>query len=107
MKKISKQDLIDEILDQFNFERVHKVMEALNWWWYGEENGVPNIAALRKKARELLKDCADSPRKNYYCSIGGFAAEKQEGDTLILEFIIADWRTWDSYDPAETEISWD
>ena len=30
---ITQQQLIDEILDQFDFEKVKKVMDALNWTW--------------------------------------------------------------------------
>ena len=30
---ITQQELIDEILDQFDFQKVKEVMDALNWTW--------------------------------------------------------------------------
>ena len=49
---------IEVILDEFNFEKVHKAMEALNWTWYGR--GVPKIGTLRRSAKELLTRVAYS-----------------------------------------------
>ena len=49
-KKISK------ILDNFDFERVHKAMIALEWNWYLGMGGfgIPPVGALQKTAMELL-----------------------------------------------------
>ena len=107
MKKVTKQEHIDEILDQFDFETVRKVMVALGWTWSSTDGQVPDIYNLRKVARDLLQRCANTESKNYFYSTGGFSAEKQDGDTLILEFVVSDWSTWDSFDPQKTEISWD
>lgn len=89
------QQKIDEILDNFDFERVHSAMLALNWRWQSTVT-VPNIAHLRKKARELLKDVC---KKKYdgSCRVeigtGGLRAERS-GDFLRLSFVVSDW---DSY----------
>ena len=110
MKKVTKQEHIDEILDQFDFETVRKVMVALDWTWSSTDGNhfqVPEIYNLRKVARDLLQQCANTESKHYFCSTGGFSAEKRDGDTLILEFVVSDWSTWDSFDPQKTEINWD
>ena len=57
-------DIIEtEIMDNFDFQQVHKVMEFLNWPWFdGGENGepgVPDVSTLRKKARYLLRQAGD------------------------------------------------
>jgi len=52
---MKKKEAIDSILDNFDFERVHKAMTALDWEW-ASTDGVPEIPDLRQKARELLKD---------------------------------------------------
>ena len=80
-------EVIDKILDEFDFERVHKAMVALNWEWYDAENGVPSIAELRKSARRLLTDCVS---KGYsYLKCGGFLVENQNG-ILRLSFEVCD-----------------
>ena len=84
------QNKIDEILDNFDFVKVHKVMEHLDWKW-STENGVriPTIQELRVEARGLLKSTI---KENISCiSTGGFHAEKitdETGTSLALRFVI-------------------
>lgn len=40
-----QQEIVDEIMDNFDFEKVHKVMVALNWGWHG--NGVPGLSDIK------------------------------------------------------------
>ena len=40
MKK-KEQKSLDEIMDWFDFEKVAKTTEALNWKWVSAEDGVP------------------------------------------------------------------
>lgn len=47
------QEIIDEIIDNFDFDRVHDVMEYMDWGWQGE--GVPSIEKLKESAIELLE----------------------------------------------------
>lgn len=54
----SVMDDIEDILDNFDFERVHKVMVALDWRWvdlYVDKTEIPDMHRLRKTARGLLK----------------------------------------------------
>lgn len=72
------QEEIDNILDDFDFEKIHKVMEALGWVWEPIGSRVPTIAQLRKAARARLRD-ATSADPSYKDSVrivssGGFKA---------------------------------
>ena len=96
---ITQQELIDEILDQFDFEKVKEVMDALDWKWaMGPEPHVPDIPELRKKARKLLWDLVRS--NSVMIKTGGFVVEKDYEGTLELRFEIAAWNTWDSFPPT-------
>lgn len=99
---------VDEIIEHFDFEKVHKVMELLNWRWacYEDENyedcydTVPSVGALRIQARKLLIDAVDKG----YGGCGGFEVScfvyedgpEEEGDPddfehsvhLELKFVI-------------------
>lgn len=83
------EEKIIDILDNFDFERVHKAMIALEWNWYlgiGGE-GIPSVGALHKAAMRLL---SEAWTKKTTFSSGGFSAEYDDGD-LILRFILEEW----------------
>ena len=84
---MTDQEKIDEILDNFDFERVHRAMLGMNWTWQSCDC-VPNIADLRRKARELLKQLIESDYAEM--GTGGIRVEKR-GDFLRLSFVVADW----------------
>lgn len=94
------RDLIDAVLDEFNFEKVHEAMEALNWTWH-HTDGVPTIGELRKGARQRCMDAINNWEKYYKefdsveyqytaSSSGGFKASF-DGNELELEFIVTSW----------------
>lgn len=91
---MTNQQKIDEILDNFDFEHVHRAMLALNWTWYSTI-AVPSIADLRKKARELLKQLIAKDLSEI--GTGGLRAEKR-GDFLRLSFVVADWNVESEHD---------
>ena len=82
------QEMLDEIMDYFDFERVHECMEALQWTW--REQGVPTIGDLRKRARQLLRACITT--KICANATGGLKAsiDREEG-VLSLEFIVTEF----------------
>lgn len=85
---MKKKEAIDEILDNFDFERVHNVMVHLDWEW-SSTAGVPGISNLRKRSRELLRDVAYS--KEYHSvRAGGLEASKEDGE-LSLKFVLECW----------------
>lgn len=100
---ITQQQLIDEILDQFDFQKVKKVMDALNWKWaMGTESHVPDIPELRKQAREMLWDLIRS--KDRMIKSGGLVVEKDYDDILELRFEVTSWDTLDSF-PPDTKVT--
>jgi hypothetical protein len=93
---------INEILDNFDFEKVKRVMDFLNWEWAGS-NGVPEIYELRQHARKLMNtavtECLKSKGTDYTTECGGFRVEcnKYEGDPKIylrLSFNLESWENW-------------
>jgi hypothetical protein len=96
--------MIDDIIKNFDFDKVQSVMEFLDWQWAGE--GVPTIKSLKETAKRLLKGAVEArlgPYKNEHWEqpiihgTGGFEArawcnkEKTKIEVLDLKFILADW----------------
>jgi hypothetical protein len=79
---------IEDILDEFNFEKVHKAMEALDWTWH--DSGVPTIAELRRSARRLLNKVAEHDG-DIEMSGGGFQVQKEYGDIGLFFYIDNVW----------------
>lgn len=73
-KQEAIQEQIDEIMDTFDFERVHNVMKHLNWTWRDALKPPPTYE-IRAHARERLKDAVKHGSSN----TGGFVATKEEG----------------------------
>jgi hypothetical protein len=85
--------VIDEIMKDFKFAKVQRVMETLNWRWL-PLGRVPTVSDLRKTARELLTEAANGG-DGCCCETGGFSASNNmstevgdEGAHLTLEFTL-------------------
>jgi len=90
-EKMKKQ--IDYIMDRFNFRRVHKAMQALNWTWAGP-NSIPDEYNLRMEARRLLMETTEMDI-GWSVGTGGFIAAKKEdrdGEYLSLVFHVEEQR---------------
>jgi hypothetical protein len=86
-----------DCLDEFDFDRVHRVMTFLDWK-YADSKDVPDTQTLRKSARKYLIEASkEALQKNceFTCSTGGFRYEaKQYEDGFLwlrMSFIIEDW----------------
>ena len=95
-KKMSETDktklrdaMIKDIMENFDFIKVYKVMEYLKWEWYGC-NGVPSIYLLFNKAEALLKEAY---AKNTTIAYGGFMASMENG-SLSLSFVLESMTTF-------------
>lgn len=87
---------IDEIMERFDFEKVRRVMEFLNWTWAGV--GIPSTEELKSTARRVLYDAvAEYERLGYPdtgmdCATGGFIANISKfssgGRELSLAFYV-------------------
>lgn len=86
----SKQDMIDEVMDHFDFHRVQQVMQATNWIWVGTDFGVPTEPEIRVQARGLLNRAFETG----YIATGGFSAEYDRStDSLSLNFEVTRYST--------------
>ena len=84
---------LEAVFEEFDFNRVHKVMKHLHWHW-GDH--VPNIIELKDTADRLLKKCYYSVIDKGEKSImgtGGFRAEVDEEFNCTLEFIVEEYST--------------
>lgn len=83
-------DLVDKVVRRFDFERVHKVMQLLNWKWNlprGFE--VPTIDEIKDHAKAWLVMAA--PKKpDFVIGSGGFYAYRLESG-LELQFVLEEW----------------
>ena len=88
-----QQEIIDEIMDNFDFEKVHKTMIALNWGWADSDGGlsIPDLSDIKKSARCRLKTAME---ENVSCASGGFFVEKED-DYISLKFVVAEWDNYD------------
>lgn len=83
---------IDELLENFNFDRVHEFMKLINWTWLDE--GVPPVYSLLECAKELLVEACynsyndpDNKDINYTVETGGFFARAWDaGQKFELRF---------------------
>ena len=84
------ENRIQEVLDNFNFHKVKKVMDLLNWEWYHPETGsnyIPSIADLYNTAKNYLTRVV---KTKGMIESGGFRAEYFD-DYLILSFVVEQW----------------
>ena len=99
--------MIDDIMDEFDFNRVETVMEFMDWKWAGD-NGLERVTVnmLKKEARRLLRGAADARLGGYknthweqgiIHACGGFQAmafcdeDKTKIVSLDLKFILTEW----------------
>ena len=100
----SKQEQIDEIMDNFDFNKVAKIMDFLGWKWYMKEYRVPEESEIRKEARKHLSKTYDygEGQGREYCTVtGGF---KYTYDPLYTELQLSfEIVNWASYPTEESE----
>ena len=86
VQKSSFERQVEEVLDAFDFERVHRVMESLSWTWANLDR-VPTRAELASEARRLLAELDGSPGVH---GSGGLRASYKDDGTLSLKFILCE-----------------
>lgn len=82
-EKYAKQ--IDEIMANFDFQKVLKVMRALDWKWQ-----------LKTVTMKMLRDCAldhlnTVSGEDFYVSTSGGLYAKRDGEYLRLSFEVDSW----------------
>ena len=96
----TKEQLISEIVENFDWEKTHKAMKLLKWQWASTitDDGVPTTGNLIVTAMKLLQDAYDGAMKEkqtYFSCTGGFeaVAHVDEGElwNLELQFVLTSW----------------
>jgi hypothetical protein len=92
--------IVKEVINTFDFDKVHKVMTFLNWTRYYDK--VPDLLELKSQAQQLLEDACErclghkktSRDIPYIIMTGGFRIEaypnkkKTKIKELRLEFVL-------------------
>lgn len=69
-----------DIMERFDFNRVYKTMQALDWAWATSPNQPPSIQELKSTAQMLLDGCVRAwkeealPQSGMFYGTGGFEA---------------------------------
>lgn len=84
---------IKNIVSNFDYERVHKTMEALGWTWFhsSTETKVPSIGEIVISSIELMEELLSDKYKGSKSIGTGGLYVRLEDDVLSLEFIVTDW----------------
>ena len=100
--------MIDDIMEEFDFDKVQRVMNCLGWKWVSTGDTTPSISELKKVARTLLINAAKLRLDEYkdehweqgiISGTGGFTATafcnetKTEIESLKLEFVVEEWHS--------------
>lgn len=83
------QDHIDEVMDWFYFDRVEKVMRALEWQW-SSVKGVPTLPDIRAFVRDGMKKAYV---RGHHITGGFDIRYNKEEDYFTVQFIAAGWET--------------
>lgn len=92
------EDKLQELIDEFDFERVHSVMKAINWTWAGD--GIPNQDNMIAMVKCLYNSIKDRVLKHEYCycASGGFklSFNPNEDNELNLVFELESCSVYDN-----------
>lgn len=92
LTKEQKEQMIADVMDDFDFDKVHDVMKALGWEWIARTgNGeVPGVWRIAKHAKKLLDEVMEyyGDGEHHAISCGGFTAMLEEDGELSLLFVI-------------------
>jgi hypothetical protein len=105
MKRKKLEDMIDTVMEHFNWEKTEKTMRFLNWTWTDVPGlGVPNVDDLKSNARYLIdnaiKGALESktlrPWDSFSTATGGMKASVTKNkynqiNYINLEFILTSW----------------
>jgi hypothetical protein len=97
-------DMIKEIIDEFDFGRVETVMDALDWKWRGE---TPTIDDLYEEAERLLRGAAESRLGSFKDTHHGVAIKNACGGFEARAFCNEDKTKITGLDLAFVVTSWD
>lgn len=79
--------LVEEVMNRFDFQRVQTAMRALGWTYVGETES-PTVETLRATARHLLESVALEKEAFVEHQFGGFRACWCPDGTVALTFVV-------------------
>ena len=88
---------IEDLLDEFDFDKVKKVMDCLEWKYLDSAESTVSIGELRRQARRLLENAYHAHiTPDYITSSGGFEVTRYmyPGDSqkyITLKFVATEW----------------
>ena len=80
---------IDDIIKNFDWEKVHEYMTHVNWQWF-KSNAVPTIEEMQQEVRRMYRDAKE--KKLRFISTGGFTLFRNDHEYWLL-FAVTDWIT--------------
>ena len=94
--------LVEQVLSNFDFDRVKKVMDFLKWEWASQDGEfkIPNTYELIKFAKKELWNILErsyKTKENLQTTCGGFRVEIEWYNNecyLSLSFILTEWSEW-------------
>ena len=92
MKKPPKEiyeEWVEDIMQEFDFKKVHKVIKLLKWKWAGV--GVPDMKEIKKTARYVMSRAYEV--ESGTVATAGFEAQVTKHG-IGLKFVITDWDTY-------------
>ena len=77
------------ILGNFDFHKVQRIMDTLNWEWI---NGIPTVSELVETSKDLLNELKNSDSRTMSVATGGLRASRHKGEDgkeyFSLEFVV-------------------
>jgi hypothetical protein len=95
--KESEKYRINEIMNEFDFDKVHKCMVGMGWTWFSAKgiDGIPSVSEIKLTAHRLLSDLATEYLRNGktgYIGTGGLqVAYIHKDDFIELKFVVTEW----------------
>lgn len=92
---------LDEVMDYFDFERVHEVMTYLDWAWGGKKVTLQdirqtvrgNLRRLKSSLNEHLSIPGNEDCEYYFLESGGFKYKVFTNGDITIDFVVAGWHT--------------
>ncbi len=83
----SELDMIESIIEKFDFEKAHALFVTMGWTYYDEPTA-PTVKMLKSAARGVLTSVLERPSSTW-CESGRFMSVKTDED-LTLKLIFED-----------------
>lgn len=99
--EVIRRKKINECLEELEFEKIHKVMEMLNWQWsihtnFEDRCEVPTVSYMKMHVKNMLHECYEEMDKNdedWRISTGGFVVRTFKDNDCEVTFELTSWYT--------------